>query len=49
MGMVETWYIGPLGKLIGAYGGDIANELTLPVTALAYIPIRYWELKQFGR
>ena len=20
MGMVETWYVGPIGKLIGAYG-----------------------------
>jgi NCS1 nucleoside transporter family len=49
MGMVETWYVGPLGKLIGADGGDVANEFTLVVTALVYIPARYFELKIIGR
>ena len=49
MGMVESWYVGPLGKLIGADGGDVANEFTLVVTALAYIPLRWLELRYFGR
>ncbi|KAH0433703.1 NCS1 nucleoside transporter [Colletotrichum camelliae] len=49
MGMVETWFVGPLGGLIGESGGDIANELTLVVSALAYLPARYLELKYFGR
>jgi len=49
MGMVETWYTGPLGKLIGAYGGDVANEFAFVVTAVAYTPARYAELKFFGR
>ncbi|PYH94031.1 putative nucleoside transporter [Aspergillus ellipticus CBS 707.79] len=49
MGMDETWFIGPLAKLIGADGGDIANEFTFVVTALTYLPARYWELKYFGR
>jgi NCS1 nucleoside transporter family len=49
MGMVETWYVGPLGKLIGAFGGDIANELTFAVTALVFIPARFLELKFIGR
>ncbi|KAF2000821.1 hypothetical protein P154DRAFT_553923 [Amniculicola lignicola CBS 123094] len=49
MGMVETWYVGPLGKLIGAYGGDVANEFTLVVTAVAFVPLRYLELKFVGR
>ena len=49
MGMVETWYIGPLGKLIGAYGGDVSNEFTLVVTSLVYIPARFLELKFIGR
>lgn len=49
MGMVETWYVGPLGKLIGTYGGDIANEFTFVVTALIFIPARYLELKVVGR
>ncbi|KKK19066.1 putative nucleoside transporter [Aspergillus rambellii] len=49
MGMDETWFIGPLAKLIGASGGDVANEITFVVTALTYAPARYLELKYFGR
>ena len=49
MGMDETWYVGPLAKTIGAYGGDVANEFAFVVTALTYYPARYLELKYFGR
>ena len=49
MGMDETWFVGPLAKTIGDYGGDVANEITFVVTALSYIPARYLELKYFGR
>ena len=49
MGMVETWFVGPLGGLIGPYGGDIASEFTFVVTALVYLPARWLELKYFGR
>ncbi|KAJ5587627.1 nucleoside transporter [Penicillium hispanicum] len=49
MGMDETWFIGPLANVIGSDGGDVANEFTFVVTALSYIPARYWELKYFGR
>ena len=49
MGMVETWYVGPLGKLIGSSGGDIANEFTFVVSGLIYIPARFLERKMVGR
>lgn len=49
MGMDETWFVGPLAKLIGDYGGDVANEFTFVVTALTYLPARHLELKYFGR
>jgi purine-cytosine permease-like protein len=49
MGMVETWYVGPLGGLIGDAGGDIANEVTFLVTVLLYIPARYIEKRVVGR
>lgn len=49
MGMDETWYVGPLASLIGESGGDVANEFTLVVTAVSYMPARYLELKYFGR
>ncbi|KAF2095106.1 putative nucleoside transporter [Rhizodiscina lignyota] len=49
MGMDETWYVGPLAKVIGEFGGDVGNEFTFVVTALSYVPARYLELKYFGR
>ncbi|KAI7285404.1 hypothetical protein KC345_g1729 [Hortaea werneckii] len=49
MGLVQTWYVGPVGARIGSSGGDVANELTLAVTAVAYVPFRYLELKYIGR
>lgn len=49
MGMNQTWYRGPLAGLIGTNGGDVANELTFVVTAVAYIPARYLELQYFKR
>ncbi|KAK8050957.1 hypothetical protein PG993_002342 [Apiospora rasikravindrae] len=49
MGMVETWYVGPVGKLIGSSGGDVANEFAFVVTLVTYLPARYLELKIVGR
>ncbi len=49
MGMAQTWYVGPLAKLIGSYGGDVANEFTLVVTSISYLPLRLLELKVFGK
>ncbi|KAH8700462.1 permease for cytosine/purines, uracil, thiamine, allantoin-domain-containing protein [Talaromyces proteolyticus] len=49
MGMVQTWYMGPLGKLIGTNGGDVANELTFLVTVVVFIPARWLEKKAIGR
>jgi len=49
MGMAETWYLGPLAKLIGENGGDVANEFTFVVTGLSYVPLRWLELKYVGR
>ncbi|KAI1437514.1 permease for cytosine/purines, uracil, thiamine, allantoin-domain-containing protein [Xylaria sp. CBS 124048] len=49
LGMVEIWFAGPVGKLIGVDGGDVANELTLVLTVATYLPARYFELKIFGR
>ncbi|RMY78714.1 hypothetical protein D0863_00517 [Hortaea werneckii] len=46
VGLVQTWYVGPVGARIGSSGGDVANELTLAVTAIAYVPFRYLELNE---
>ncbi|KAK3051065.1 hypothetical protein LTR09_007815 [Extremus antarcticus] len=49
MGMNETWYVGPLSATIGQFGGDVANQFTLVVTSLAYLPLRHLEYKYVGR
>ncbi|KAB8072236.1 permease for cytosine/purines, uracil, thiamine, allantoin-domain-containing protein [Aspergillus leporis] len=49
VGMVETYYVGAIARLIGANGGDIANELALIFTSVSYIPLRKLELKYIGR
>lgn len=48
LAMDQTWYVGPVAKAIGT-GADIANEMTLVIGALVYIPVRYLEKKYVGR
>jgi NCS1 nucleoside transporter family len=51
LGMSQVWFIGPIGKLCGAppFGGDIGFELAFLFSATAFIPLRYFEKKHFGR
>lgn len=49
LGMVTTWYVGAVARQIGDEGGDVGNELALVLTLVTYVPVRYWELKKFGR
>jgi len=49
MGMVQTWYVGPVGKLIGTYGGDVGNEFAFVVTLVVFLPARYLEKRIIGR
>ncbi|GIJ99102.1 hypothetical protein Aspvir_001228 [Aspergillus viridinutans] len=49
VGMVETYYVGAIAKMIGQDGGDVANELAFVFTSVAYIPLRKLELKYVGR
>jgi NCS1 nucleoside transporter family len=49
VGMDETWWVGPIARKIGDYGGDVGNELALVFTMVTYIPVRYLELKYVGR
>ncbi|KIW14564.1 hypothetical protein PV08_07348 [Exophiala spinifera] len=48
LGMDQTWYVGPVAKLIGS-GGDLGNEFTLVAVALSYPILRQLEIKHFGR
>jgi purine-cytosine permease-like protein len=49
VGMAETWYIGPIGAMIGASGGDLGVELGFGFAAVIYPGLRYMELKKYGR
>lgn len=50
VGMSQTYWIGPLAlKVGGDYGGDIAMWLCIAFSAVLYPPLRYLELKRFGR
>ncbi len=49
VGMDETWWVGPIARKIGDYGGDVGNELALVFTLVTFVPARYLELKYVGR
>ena len=44
-GMAAPWYTGPIAKVTG----DIGFEMAFIVTGLAYIPFRWLEMKWVGR
>ncbi|KAJ4352139.1 Vitamin B6 transporter [Didymosphaeria variabile] len=47
--MAQVWYIGPIAKHLGDYGADMGNYVGFAWAAVIYPPIRFWELKRFGR
>lgn len=50
MGMAQVWFVGPIGRAVGGkFGGDIGFELAFAFTFVAYLPMRYWEKRYFGR
>ncbi|PMD61636.1 uncharacterized protein K444DRAFT_526250 [Hyaloscypha bicolor E] len=47
--MAQYYFTGPIAKPIGDYGGDMGNYVGFAFASLIYPPLRYWELKKFGR
>ncbi|KAG9241605.1 hypothetical protein BJ878DRAFT_536432 [Calycina marina] len=47
--VVEEHYTGPVALLVGSYGGDIDAWLAIAFASVTYPPLRYPELKNFGR
>ncbi|KAH8652710.1 purine-cytosine permease-like protein [Tricladium varicosporioides] len=47
-GMSQTWYVGPIAKLFGGYGGDVGVYLSAVFTIVVYFPARYFEKKLTG-
>lgn len=49
MGMDQLYYIGPIAKKIGAFGGDVGMWLAMLFSGVVYPGLRYLELKKMGR
>lgn len=49
IGMSQIWYVGPVAKKFGAYGGDVGFFLTAAIVLVVYPISRHIELKVFGR
>lgn len=48
LGMYQVWYVGPIAKLIGD-GCDVGLWIGCAITLIAFPPLRYLEVKKFGR
>ncbi len=49
VGMYQAWYVGPLAKMVGDNGADMGIWLGIGFTVITYLPLRFLELKKFGR
>lgn len=50
LGMAQSWYIGPIGRLCGdEFGGDVGFELAFGFSAVAYLVLRSVERNWFKR
>jgi purine-cytosine permease-like protein len=47
--MAQVYYIGPIAKMIGQDGGDLGNYVGFSWAGLVFPPLRWWELRRFGR
>lgn len=48
LGMAQTWFVGPVGRLIGG-GGDVGFELAFTFAFVSYLGFRALERSYFGR
>ncbi|CCH60724.1 hypothetical protein TBLA_0D02190 [Henningerozyma blattae CBS 6284] len=49
VGMAQVYWIGPVARHFGKYGGDLGMWLSMAICFVTYPPMRYIELKYFGR
>lgn len=49
IGMDQAWYAGPVAVKVGGYGGDIGAWMAIAFACVVYPPLRFLELKKFGR
>ena len=49
VGMYQIWYTGPVALQVGGFGADIGAWLAIGFTGILFPPLRWLELKKFGR
>ncbi|KAG0667805.1 Vitamin B6 transporter [Maudiozyma exigua] len=49
VGMAQAYWIGPIARKFGEFGGDIAMWLSMGFSGIVYPWVRYLELKKYGR
>ena len=49
IGMYQHWYIGPVALKVGGVGADIGVWVGCAFAMVVFVPLRWWELKRFGR
>ncbi|SCU93542.1 LADA_0G03664g1_1 [Lachancea dasiensis] len=49
LGMAQAYWIGPIARHFGEYGGDLAMWLSMGFSGAAYPGLRYLELRRYGR
>ncbi|MCJ1241116.1 hypothetical protein MMC14_009120 [Varicellaria rhodocarpa] len=49
LGMDQTWYVAPIARKTGSYGGDVGDELTLASVLISYPILRMLEIRMTGR
>ncbi|KAF2720890.1 purine-cytosine permease FCY21 [Polychaeton citri CBS 116435] len=49
LSMAQVWYIGPFAALVGDYGADMGNYVGFAWAAIVFLPLRWLELRKFGR
>lgn len=47
--MAQVWYIGPLAALVGEHGGDMGNFVGFAWALIVFPPLRWLEIRRFGR
>ncbi|KAL8835832.1 MAG: hypothetical protein Q9176_006713 [Flavoplaca citrina] len=49
VGMYQHWYVGPVAKKVGGVGADIGVWIGCAFAMVVFVPLRWWELRRFGR
>ncbi|KAF8507739.1 permease for cytosine/purines, uracil, thiamine, allantoin-domain-containing protein [Gautieria morchelliformis] len=47
--MAQVWYIGPVAAKLGPFGGDMGFEFAAVFTGVVYPPLRWLEIRKWGR